>query len=108
MTNCRTPPGCMPIRPSSNPGMTRFRDTSPSRILIGVGVLALAAVTAVFLYRDQIGMMIAFGRLKPERSFAEAPPPAAPDYSLGTNWAALPDRPDDADVLPGGDFATRS
>jgi hypothetical protein len=77
------------------------------KILIGIAVLAVAALAAGFLYRDRIGMMIAFGRLQPAHSFAEAPPPAAPDYSLAASWAALPDRQDDADVLPGGDVQDR-
>ncbi len=77
------------------------------KVLIGIAVLAVAAATAAFLYRDQIGMMIAFGRLKPERSFAEAPAPAPPDYSQARSWAALPDREDAADVVPGGDVQDR-
>ena len=73
------------------------------KVLIGIAVLAVAAGAAAFLYRDRIGMMIAFSRLKPAHSFAEAPPPAAPDYSLAAGWAALPNRQDAADALPGGD-----
>lgn len=77
------------------------------KILIGIAVLALAAGTAAYMYRDQIGMMIAFSRLKPEHSFAEAPPPAAPDYSQPQSWAALPDRKDAADVVPSADVQDR-
>lgn len=77
------------------------------KILIGIAVLALAAGTAAFVYRDQIGMMIAFSRLKPEHSFAEAAPPAAPDYSQQQSWAALPDREDAADVVPSADVQDR-
>jgi hypothetical protein len=73
------------------------------KILIGVGVLAIAALVAAYVNRDSIGMMIAFKRLEPVHSFAESPQLTAPDYSVGTSWAALPDRQDDADVLPGGD-----
>ncbi len=73
------------------------------KILIGVGVLVIAALAAAYVNRDSIGMMIAFKRLKPEHPFTESPQPATPDYSLSTSWAALPDRQDDADVLPGGD-----
>jgi hypothetical protein len=73
------------------------------KILIGVGVLVLAALAAAYVNRDSIGMMIAFNRLKPEHPFKESPQPAAPDYSLAASWAALPDRQDDADALPGGD-----
>ncbi|HEY7642529.1 MAG TPA: DUF3089 domain-containing protein [Steroidobacteraceae bacterium] len=77
------------------------------KLLIGIAVLVVAAGAAAFLNRDRIGMMIAFGRLKPTHSFAEAAPPAEPDYSLATSWAALPDRQDAADVLPGGDVQDR-
>ncbi|HKU12950.1 MAG TPA: DUF3089 domain-containing protein [Steroidobacteraceae bacterium] len=77
------------------------------KALIVIAVLIVAAGSALFLYREQIGMMIAFGRLKPERSFAEAPPPAAPDYSEPDSWAALPDREDAADVVPGADVQDR-
>jgi hypothetical protein len=77
------------------------------KVLIGIAVLAVAAGAAAVLYRDRIGMMVAFSRLKPAHSFAEAPPPAAPDYSLAAGWAALPDRQDAADALPGGDVQDR-
>jgi hypothetical protein len=77
------------------------------KVLIGIAVLAVAAGSAAFLYRDRIGMMIAFSRLKPEHSFTEASPPPAPDYSVTASWAALPDREDAADVLPGGDVQDR-
>ena len=73
------------------------------KILGGLGVLLVIACAAAYLNRDQIFMMIAFGKLKPTHSFADAPPPAAPDYAVATSWAALPDRQDDADALPGGD-----
>src|SRR5262245_58852216 len=73
------------------------------KILIGVGVLAIAALAAAYVNRDSIGMMIAFKRLKPEHPFAESPQPAAPDYSVASSWAALPDRQDDADAMPVGD-----
>ena len=77
------------------------------KILLGLAVLALAAGTALFLYRDQLGMMIAFGRLKPTMSFAEAPAPVAPDYSQAQSWAALPDREDAADVVPNAEVQDR-
>ena len=77
------------------------------KILIGVAVFAVALGAAAFLYREQIGMMLAFGRLKPEMSFAEAQQPAAPDYSQPQSWAALPDRADAADVVPNADVQDR-
>lgn len=72
-----------------------------SKIFIGLVVLLAMLGTAVFLYRDQIGMILAFGRLKPAQSFAEGTRPAAPEYSDAASWAALPDRADAADALPG-------
>ncbi len=77
------------------------------KILIGIAILAIAAGTAAFLYRERIGMMIAFSRLKPEHSFTEAAPPAAPDYSQPQSWAALPDREDAADVVPNAEVQDR-
>lgn len=77
------------------------------KILGGIGVLVAIACIAAYVNRDQISMMIAFGKLKPTHSFAAAPPPAAPDYSLAASWAALPDRADDADVVPSADVQDR-
>jgi hypothetical protein len=77
------------------------------KILTGIGVLVVIACIAAYVNRDQISMMIAFGKLKPAHSFAAAPPPAAPDYSLADSWAALPDRADDADVVPSANVQDR-
>jgi hypothetical protein len=73
------------------------------KLLVGAAILVVVAGAAAFLYRDQIGMMMAFGRLKPTMTFAEATPPAAPDYTQPQGWAALPDREDAADVVPSSD-----
>jgi hypothetical protein len=77
------------------------------KLLIGIAVLVVAAASALFVYRDEIGMMMAFGRLKPEHSFGDAPPPTAPDYSLAASWGALPDREDAADVVPSAEIQDR-
>ena len=37
---------------------------------------------------------------KPLHHFSYYTPPPTPDYSLATNWAALPDKKDSADALP--------
>jgi hypothetical protein len=70
------------------------------KTLIAIAVVLAIAGLAVFIYRDQIGMMLAFSRLKPERAFDAEQAPAAPEYSDATAWAALPDREDAADVVP--------
>ena len=77
------------------------------KILIVLAVVVVAAASAAFLYRDEIGMMMAFGRLKPTMTFAEAPPSRPPDYSQAESWAALPDREDAADVVPSADVQDR-
>ncbi len=77
------------------------------KVLLGVAIVAVALGTAAFLYRDAIGMMIAFSRLEPKVSFAAAPPPSAPDYSQPQGWAALPDREDAADVVPNSEVQDR-
>lgn len=73
------------------------------KVLIAVAVVVVLIGAAAFVYRDQLGMMIAFQRIKPDHTFAEGSHPAAPDYSQAQNWAALPDREDPADRPPGGD-----
>ena len=78
------------------------------KVLIGVAVFVIALGAAAFLYREQIGMMLAFSRLKPTMSFAEAQPPGAPDYAQQQSWAALPDREDAADVVAEGDALGRT
>lgn len=70
------------------------------KTLIAIAVVLAIAGLVVFIYRDQIGMMLAFSRLKPERAFDAAQTPAVPEYSDATAWAALPDREDAADVVP--------
>jgi hypothetical protein len=72
------------------------------KVLIGVAIVLVLAAAAAFVNRDQIGMMLAFSRLKPEQTFAEGTRPPAPDYSDANSWAALPDRADPADVVPDG------
>jgi hypothetical protein len=73
------------------------------KLLIGLAVVLVLAAGAAFLHRDQIGMMLAFNRLKPTQTFAEGTRPAAPDYADASSWAALPDRADPADLVPGGE-----
>ena len=62
------------------------------------GFALLVAVIGIvgYLNRDLIAMMLAFGRMKPEHSFAQDQQAAAPDYSGPDAWAALPDRADAA------------
>lgn len=47
------------------------------------------------------------GHYQPKYAFEQSPVPPAPDYSDTTNWAALPDKQDAADVLPTTDVVDR-
>lgn len=70
------------------------------KVLVGVLLVALLAAAAAFVYRDEIGMLVAFNKLKPAAPFRNASAPPSPDYSQPASWAALPERADSADALP--------
>src|SRR5690242_10447125 len=44
------------------------------KIVTGLVVLLALAGAAMFMYRDQINMLLAFGRLKPEHNFSDVTP----------------------------------
>ena len=67
-----------------------------------VGGLIAVALLVGFIYRDSVMLMAFKAFVKPATSFAETPPPPAPDYSNPQHWAALPDREDAADFTPEG------
>lgn len=71
------------------------------KIRLALCVVPLLASTAVFMYRERIGMVLAFARLQPATSFAATLPPPAREYSDAVSWAALPDGDDAADVVHG-------
>ncbi len=72
------------------------------KILIGL-VAAIALLGALALvFRGELQMAVMYQMMKPEAAFADTAPPAAPDYQVAAGWAALPDRDDNADVLPKG------
>jgi hypothetical protein len=75
------------------------------KLLWGVGIaVALVAVPGA-LFGKKIAMILMFiqANKPPSTSFAATPPPPAPDYASSASWAALPDRKDDADVVPAMD-----
>lgn len=45
------------------------------KIRLALCVVPLLASTAVFMYRERIGMVLAFARLQPATSFAATLPP---------------------------------
>jgi hypothetical protein len=71
------------------------------KFLIGFGVAVVALVVLAVVFRDAllIGAMYVF--LKPSAPFSTATAPAPPDYAQPQYWAALPERVDLADTVPG-------
>ena len=72
------------------------------KLAISLIVISALAVFVGLFFGDQVGFALMRWNLEPDTAFAEAEPPAAPDYADETHWAALPDRDDDADVNPVG------
>lgn len=72
------------------------RGDSHEEDLLALAVVLLLASAAAFMYRERIGVMVAFARLKPEQSYTALPPPSAREYSNPSSWAALPDTDDAA------------
>ena len=69
------------------------------KILAAAGVLvALLIIAGGVLYFDKPLRFVVM--LKPWSSFDPASAPPAPDYTNDDTWAALPDREDNADVVP--------
>lgn len=63
------------------------------------GVIFLLAL-AGYIYRAELGVALMLMAVKPEQSYAEDTRHAPPDYRRAQAWAALPERPDNADVTP--------
>lgn len=71
------------------------------KLMYAGAALAVVAIVA-FIFRDYVKWAVILVLIKPGGDFEEIGPPPAPDYSRPEHWAALPDRLDDADVLPAG------
>jgi hypothetical protein len=73
------------------------------RALIAAGLLVLVMVVAVIIWYLSGGAGALFRwRVTPRTPFAETPAPPAPNYADERSWAALPERSDEADVVPTG------
>ena len=72
------------------------------KILYAAISLALILSIVGFIFWNSIKWTVIALLIKPGGSFEEIGPPPAPDYSRPENWAALPDRRDNADVVPSG------
>jgi hypothetical protein len=73
------------------------------RVWIRVAIFAVVLVVALVAWFFAGGAATLFRwAVTPRSAFAATPHPPAPDYSDPANWAALPGREDDADVVPAG------
>lgn len=70
------------------------------KLLWALAILVALVAVGGYAYRDTIAVMLAFQKMKPAHSFTQEQATAVPDYALPVNWAALPDRVDNADVVP--------
>lgn len=66
-------------------------------LLYSIGGLAIIAALAYGFRRE-----IFVYAITPAAPFTGSASPAAPDYALSHNWAALPDRADSVDIVPAG------
>ena len=66
-------------------------------------ILVLALIAgALYLFQDNLFFFAMRMQLEPDAPFSETQAPPAPDYSLEDNWAALPEKFDNADFAPPG------
>ena len=72
------------------------------KILYAAISLVLILAIVGYIFKDAVTWTVIALLIKPGGSFEEIDPPPAPDYSQPENWAALPDRKDNADVVPAG------
>ncbi|HZH79315.1 MAG TPA: DUF3089 domain-containing protein [Archangium sp.] len=72
------------------------------KVLWGVGILAVLVAVPAAVFWPQLSMMIMFIQASqpPSTPFADSVQPPVPDYGSPASWAALPERADDADVVP--------
>ncbi|RKH03219.1 DUF3089 domain-containing protein [Corallococcus carmarthensis] len=73
--------------------------------LWAAGIVAALIVVPTAVFWPQISMILMFIQASkpPATPFADTLQPPAPDYGSPASWAALPDRKDDADVVPAMD-----
>lgn len=72
--------------------MTRRKKAALSVLVVLVGLVALAW---------NLGAIVEYA-MTPSVTFADQPPPRAPDYTDDASWSALPERDDAGDAAPEG------
>lgn len=71
-------------------------------MLWGLGIFAVVLAVPTVLFWPKIAQILMFIQASkpPKTPFVDVPQPKVPDYGSHGSWAALPDRKDDADVVP--------
>ena len=72
-------------------------------VFAGIIALVLVALTLLNIFQDELTKW-ALAQTVPSRAFTEATPPPAPDYATPAAWAARPDDPGPAGLVPEGVF----
>ena len=70
-------------------------------LFAGVIALVLVTLTLLNIFQDELTKW-ALAQTVPSRAFAEVAPPPAPDYATPAAWAARPDDPGTAALVPAG------
>ena len=70
------------------------------KFLIVLGVIIGILLILGYVFRGVLQFAVMAYMMRPDAGFAETTPPAAPDYTIASNWAALPSREDAADRTP--------
>lgn len=71
------------------------------KFLFGMAIFLVVGLIVIWTFGNELGYWMFTKYIEPDKPFAETAVPAAPDYSLAENWAALPGSDDKADVMLG-------
>ncbi len=70
------------------------------KFLVILGIVVAVLLILGYIFRGALQVGVGLYMMQPDAGFAETTPPQQPDYTLASNWAALPNRDDVADRIP--------
>ena len=70
------------------------------KILVSLALLVAVVVVTGFVFRDQLGMVVAMYFAAPDEPFDEWEQPETPSYADKASWAALPELEEGSDLRP--------
>ncbi|MCZ6644319.1 MAG: DUF3089 domain-containing protein [Gammaproteobacteria bacterium] len=74
------------------------------KALLVIGAVLIVVIGLGITFRDTVQFVLMAITLQPDVGFDETTPPTPPDYDNPDHWAALPNRKDQADVVPVGAY----